>query len=238
MGQTTSKTMTTVSAVQPNHPSSCYGRRYGQRAACETCEEAPWCREAGELPLLTGQTEGANGEDLAYEIAQNSEDHAAPGRTQAPDDQLSAPEEVLARAMAMLVAACGGRPDRIACAILRLGGYSYSEIGRRLVRRKSKVAVAKDLQAIALADPALGALLKKRFAQALAFRTSGDPLVVRYLDLRAGMSLADWRRLNGWSVLADEFGLSRESVRCRIRRRLTRASLVCRQGASSSSAST
>lgn len=100
----------------------CYGREYSMAdgAACRTCELAEYCRGAGDIHFYANR----HGEPS---ISATDEIESFAG---AAEEKAVAPE--LAEALDGFFADCGYSPVRIAVAVARHGGATFTEIGRMM----------------------------------------------------------------------------------------------------------
>jgi hypothetical protein len=196
----------TVRAAQGLMIRSCYGRQCDRLDECATCLEHPWCSQpdARDPKPLTGPTPGAvAGGDAAYEAAQQE-----PHPQQEHDPGATTTGSELAHA---IIQASQGNPARGWTILCRLDGWSYEAIGKSLGKvkpGKSRVAVMKDVNAIAAVSPELGHLLRQKFARTEDPQSLNGRLFAAYCELRPV-----WHaRLQGpcglYSMLANQFGIA------------------------------
>jgi len=193
--------------------------------ACETCEEAPWCRDARDPRPLTGPTPGAMaGGDAAFEAAEH-EPHQAPVHDADATTQFS----LAARA---ILDACEFNPARVVAIMFRLAGLSYEAIGQSLATvrpGKSRQAVLKDLRAIEAKNPSLGKLARTGFSRPMDPRSANALLTARYLSLLPKWKGPKQGAVGLFALLAAEVeAASWNSVRVRVGRTLKRQRKVAK----------
>ena len=126
----------------------CYGRKYGRKEECKTCEYAAWCKDAGD----PAPTVAADVSD--YRVAAPSRE---PVRT---DDSPAYTYGQMAEIIRLLVFLDDSRIRQILQWKFENPDISLSEIGRRY--RITKQAVRKDIKLAIKYCPSLATILCNR----------------------------------------------------------------------------
>lgn len=127
----------------------CYGRRYGRKDECKTCELAPWCKDAGDPAPI------ADIDADKVQIAAKVPEESAP-KNESP---IYTPSQV-AELIRMLVDLDDPRIREIIRMKIEDPDISLSTIGRRY--KISKQAIRKDIKLAVRYCPALSVVLCNR----------------------------------------------------------------------------
>lgn len=126
----------------------CYGRRYGRKDECKTCEYAAWCKDAGD-PAPTSAADVSD-----YRIA------APVQQVSSPDDSPAYTYGQMAEIIRLMVFLDDSRIRQILQWKFENPDISLSEIGRRY--RITKQAVRKDIKLAIKYCPSLATILCNR----------------------------------------------------------------------------
>lgn len=125
----------------------CYGRSYGKKEACATCEMAPWCKDAAD-PVYSNEVELDAGR------------HAVAEKHTPEEEKPTYTFSQMAELIRLLIFFDDPRLRQIVQWKFEDPDISLSEIGRRY--RISKQAVRKDIKLAIRYCPALAAILCNR----------------------------------------------------------------------------
>lgn len=125
----------------------CYGRSYGKKEACATCEMAPWCKDAAD-PVYSN------------EVELDAARHASVETHTTEDEKPTYTFSQMAELIRLLIFFDDPRLRQIVQWKFEDPDMSLSEIGRRY--RITKQAVRKDIKLAIRYCPALAAILCNR----------------------------------------------------------------------------